>query len=79
MDTAGDPARLYRQRRTGTSTADADRWCKGRTVDLLPYHTLGVPKWAELGLSYELGDITPPGEETMRELRKLIDAKLHKK
>ncbi len=52
---------------------------KVERVDLLPYHTLGVPKWAELGLSYELGDITPPGEETMRELRKLIDAKLHKK
>lgn len=34
-----------------------------RRVEVLPYHTLGVFKWEELGIPYTLGDIEPPTPE----------------
>ena len=47
---------------------------KVERIELLPYHTLGVPKWEELGIPYELPDIKPPSAETMRQLRAIVDA-----
>ncbi|EJW13576.1 Pyruvate formate-lyase activating enzyme [Rhodovulum sp. PH10] len=32
-------------------------------VDVLPYHRLGEPKWAELGRTYPLGDTPTPTRE----------------
>lgn len=32
-------------------------------VEVLPYHTLGVYKWQELGIPYTLNDVTPPSRE----------------
>lgn len=32
-------------------------------VEILPYHTLGIHKWDELGLDYTLRDVYPPSEE----------------
>ena len=34
-------------------------------VDVLPFHQLGRFKWAELGLTYTLGDIEPPPQESV--------------
>ena len=38
-------------------------------VELLPYHTMGVYKWAEMGLDYPLAGTPVPGEDTMRSAR----------
>ena len=36
------------------------------SVEVLPYHTMGVHKWDELGLKYELNNIkVPSNEETV--------------
>jgi pyruvate formate lyase activating enzyme len=32
-------------------------------VDVLPFHQMGKPKWAQLGLSYALADVAPPSVE----------------
>ncbi|OVE75841.1 pyruvate formate-lyase 1-activating enzyme [bacterium E08(2017)] len=34
-------------------------------VELIPYHKMGVHKWEELGLKYELTDMEPPSAEVM--------------
>ncbi len=41
-------------------------------IELLPYHTLGTSKWAELGIKYEIPEISPPSNETMNMLRNII-------
>lgn len=32
-------------------------------VEVLPFHQFGVPKWEELGVPYQLGDVRPPEPE----------------
>lgn len=34
-------------------------------VEVLPYHTLGVYKWKELGIPYRLADIEPPSAQSL--------------
>jgi pyruvate formate lyase activating enzyme len=38
--------------------------------ELLPYHAFGQPKYAQLGMRYQLEDLRPPSEEDMDRLRK---------
>jgi len=41
-------------------------------IDVLPYHTMGVFKWKELGLKYELEDMKEPTKEEIEEFYKYI-------
>lgn len=41
-------------------------------VEVLPYHTMGVFKWDELGLNYPLKGINPPTKERIENANKLL-------
>jgi pyruvate formate lyase activating enzyme len=43
------------------------------SVELLPYHRLGVNKYQKLGLEYPIDDILPPGQEAMQELQAVFE------
>ena len=45
-------------------------------VEVLPYHTLGIYKWNELGIKYELGDVEPPSEDKVKEVREFLDQQI---
>ncbi|MCR5294878.1 MAG: pyruvate formate lyase-activating protein [Lachnospiraceae bacterium] len=54
-------------------TADFIRTLKnvGR-VEVLPYHTLGVYKWEELGIPYLLEGVEPPSEESVERAKRIL-------
>lgn len=41
-------------------------------VELLPYHTLGIPKWEAAGLSYSLQNALPPTPEQMEAAKAVL-------
>ncbi len=45
-------------------------------AQLLPYHTLGRAKWAQLGLPYPLGDTPPMPPEALAALQRTLDQAL---
>ena len=58
----------------GITTDDADLE-KLKTVErfeILPYHTLGVFKWENLGIPYELGDVMPPTKEEIAHAEEIL-------
>jgi len=42
-------------------------------VEVLPFHKLGEFKWADLGLSYQLSDVQPPDDETLRLAKQILE------
>ena len=45
-----------------------------KKVEVLPYHTLGVPKWKALGLPYALADVEQPTAEQVALARRHLNA-----
>ena len=43
-----------------------------RRVEVLPYHSFGMHKWQELGLKYELTDVTAPTAERIANAEKIL-------
>lgn len=41
-------------------------------VELIPYHKMGIHKWEELGIPYELANMEPPGKECMAAVKEKI-------
>jgi len=41
-------------------------------VEILPYHSMGVYKWEELGIPYTLKDVNPPSEETIKKAEAIL-------
>ena len=41
-------------------------------LELLPYHTMGVAKYEQLGLAYRLADVPPMDKERIPELRRAV-------
>lgn len=43
-------------------------------VEILPYHTMAIPKWDELGIPYTLRGVEPPTKECIDEARQILQA-----
>ena len=43
-----------------------------KKVEILPYHTLGVFKWEQLGIPYGLENVNPPTKEQIEEAKQIL-------
>lgn len=49
-----------------------------KRVEILPYHTLGAYKWAELGYEYPLEGILPPSKDRVENAARLLHTENYK-
>ena len=43
-------------------------------IELIPYHRLGIAKYGQYGMEYELGQVESPTGERMQALRRLVES-----
>lgn len=46
-----------------------------KRFEILPYHTLGVFKWKELGMKYTLDEVNPPTSEEVKRAETIMDTR----
>ena len=61
-----DDESLYKLRAFVDTLSNVER------VEILPYHSLGVYKWEQLGIPYALKDVESPTEESVLHARKIL-------
>jgi len=49
-----------------------DRWSNVERVEILPYHTLGLFKWQNLGIDYPLEGVRTPTQEEVEKAEKIL-------
>lgn len=49
-----------------------------KRFEVLPYHTLGVFKWEDLGMEYKLPDVMPPTKEEIHHAEELLETEKYK-
>ena len=52
-----------------------DEWTNVSRVEILPYHTLGLFKWENLGIPYSLEGVPVPTEEQVKEAEEILGIK----
>ncbi len=49
-----------------------------RRVEILPYHSLGVTKWHQLGIPYTLEGVSAPSREEIKKAEDILNVKAYK-
>lgn len=49
-----------------------DSWKNVSKVEILPYHTLGLFKWENMGIDYPLDGVRTPSEEEIKKAEKIL-------
>ena len=44
-----------------------------KRFEVLPYHTLGLFKWEQLGIDYPLADVSTPSKESIEKANKILE------
>ena len=52
-----------------------DEWTNVSRVEILPYHTLGLFKWENLGIPYSLEGVPGPTEEQVKDAEEILGIK----